>query len=181
MKRTFLSLRNRTAWRELLHPLPIAARHSQWLKRDTVEMNEAVLRKPYYKIKSTHTMLPGTTVVASSSLSTNSNNDNDAATAFGHPVTGGHASRMTTTTTAANAMLPERLAALREQMNLSASGKSGPQFFNKNGDNSNSSGGSGGGDSTGRFAFSEEYGARLRPRYPQSWDTVPPNQPSRTN
>jgi hypothetical protein len=44
-------LRYRTAWRELLHPLSLHSRKSQWLKRDTVEINEAVLREPYYVLK----------------------------------------------------------------------------------------------------------------------------------
>lgn len=43
--------RYRTAWRELLHPLPVKARKIQWLKRDKTEMNEALLRQPYYTIK----------------------------------------------------------------------------------------------------------------------------------
>jgi hypothetical protein len=47
-----LNLRKRTAWRELLHPLPIAARQRQWLKRDLVEVNEEILRRPFYKYKS---------------------------------------------------------------------------------------------------------------------------------
>ena len=41
-----------TPWRHMLHPLPPKHRRSQWLKRDLVEMNEAVLRRPYYVLKS---------------------------------------------------------------------------------------------------------------------------------
>ena len=51
MRSTLVSLRKRSAWRELLHALPTAHRESLWLKRDKVEMNEAVLRRPYYSLR----------------------------------------------------------------------------------------------------------------------------------
>eukprot|EP00758_Cryptobia_borreli_P003272 Tbor_TRINITY_DN3649_c0_g1::TRINITY_DN3649_c0_g1_i2::g.243::m.243 len=50
MQRTICLLRHRTAWRELLHPLPNGHRRMQWLKRDRVELNEKVLRQPYYTL-----------------------------------------------------------------------------------------------------------------------------------
>lgn len=51
MRGTSSLLRYRTAWRELLHPLSVQARQAQWLKRDTIEINEAILREPYYLLK----------------------------------------------------------------------------------------------------------------------------------
>ena len=51
MRSTAVVLRKRSAWRELLHALPISHREALWLKRDKVEMNEAVLRRPYYTLK----------------------------------------------------------------------------------------------------------------------------------
>ncbi|CUG48861.1 Hypothetical protein, putative [Bodo saltans] len=51
MRSSVTLFRNRTAWRELLHPLSIKGREAQWLKRDNVELNEAVLREPYYVLK----------------------------------------------------------------------------------------------------------------------------------
>lgn len=170
LKATSLVLRNRTAWRELLHPLPVAARHDQWLKRDTVELNEAVLRRPYYSIKSCHTILPDAARTtpqtagrdhpsASSSSPLLSGEVNDAVF---DPISG----RGCTRRPLSSVMLPERLAALREQLNLSASGTRGPNPLPVDG-------------APAKYAFTEEYGFRLRPRYPQSWDAVPPDQPSR--
>jgi hypothetical protein len=60
LRSTTLSLRRRTAWRDLLHPLPIAARQREWLKRDVVETNEEILRRPYYKFKSVAATKDGT-------------------------------------------------------------------------------------------------------------------------
>lgn len=50
-KRTAADLRKRSAWRELINPLPLQARRNQWLKRDLVERNEEILRRPYYTLK----------------------------------------------------------------------------------------------------------------------------------
>lgn len=52
LRKTAITQRFRTPWRELLHPLPIKHRRMQWLKRDLVEVNEAELRKPYYTLRS---------------------------------------------------------------------------------------------------------------------------------
>lgn len=52
LRRTAIAQRHRTAWRELLHPLPTGHRRSQWLLRDMTEQNEALLRTPYYHLKS---------------------------------------------------------------------------------------------------------------------------------
>lgn len=51
LQSTGVLLRYRTPWRELLHPLSIRGRKVQWMKRDTIELNEAVLREPYYVLK----------------------------------------------------------------------------------------------------------------------------------
>lgn len=51
LQRSAIFCRHQTAWRELLHPLSIKQRRQQWLLRDQVELNEAVLREPYYHIK----------------------------------------------------------------------------------------------------------------------------------
>ncbi len=48
---TTFSLRRRTPWRELLHPLPMRARQYQWWRRDGVEATEEILRRPFYKLK----------------------------------------------------------------------------------------------------------------------------------
>lgn len=52
---TSLSLRKRTPWRELLHPLPIRARRYQWWRRDAVEQTEEILRRPFYKLRKVDT------------------------------------------------------------------------------------------------------------------------------
>lgn len=52
LRATTLWARRKTPWRELLHPLPVRARQSLWMKRDRVEVNEAILRRPYYTLRS---------------------------------------------------------------------------------------------------------------------------------
>jgi hypothetical protein len=50
LRQTAVSLRKRSPWRELLHPLPKGQRMSTWLRRSKVEQNEEVLRQPYYHL-----------------------------------------------------------------------------------------------------------------------------------
>eukprot|EP00796_Vickermania_ingenoplastis_P002084 gene2084-1265_t len=145
--------RFRTAWRELLHPLPVKARQSQWLKRDTVEMNEALLRRPYYTLKSYQQPayvrredLGGVTASASCTVQ-----DPD------HTMIQALRTRHVTS--------PAQLQALRDQLRFPTG--AGPPLPPPQG----------AGGSTATYV--DEYGPRLRPRYPQSWETVPPHQPSR--
>ncbi|KAF8303231.1 hypothetical protein TcYC6_0042420 [Trypanosoma cruzi] len=152
LRRTATTLRYRTAWRELLHPLPVRARRAEWMKRDTVEQNEALLRRPYYTLKSyvlppvvgkqptTDTRRPG--VYSSSSDSVQD--------VLCQP---------------RRATSPERLQELREQLQFPGTVGPMPEIMS----------------ATGRPAesYTEAYGARLRPRYPESWETVPPHQSSR--
>lgn len=51
LRATSLSLRYRNPWRNLLHPLPIFARKEQWRRRENCDMNEDMLRRPYYRLK----------------------------------------------------------------------------------------------------------------------------------
>jgi hypothetical protein len=46
-----VALRRRTAWRALLHPLPMNERRRQLLRRDVCERNEEILRRPYYTLR----------------------------------------------------------------------------------------------------------------------------------
>jgi hypothetical protein len=48
---TGIAMRRRSPWRELLHPLPVRARQYQWWRRDMCEVNEAMLRTPFYTLK----------------------------------------------------------------------------------------------------------------------------------
>lgn len=154
-------LRYRTAWRELLHPLPVPARHDQWLKRDTVEMNEALLRRPYYTIKSFHqSAYVQREELFQEGSAGSSSRTSAAATSPQDP-----------NYTMAQALRHRRVRseaqrrALRDQLRFP--GQVGPPTPTE--------------AATGQTSYVEEYGARLRPRYPQSWDTVPPHQPSRSN
>lgn len=151
LRHTTCALRYRTAWRELLHPLPGWARRAQWLKRDTVEMNEAVLREPYYRIKSyaqpaayTSPSLHVDPAVREPATHQSSNYAVEAQLRRPRQV-----------------LSPERLQELREQLQFT--GATGPSPV-----------------SGAAPTFADEYGDRLRPRYPESWDTVPPHQPSRS-
>lgn len=144
---TPLVRRYRTAWRELLHPLPVWARKQQWLKRDTVEVNEAVLREPYYRIKSYAQPAAHPDEGEASALTEQSSNYAVARQL--------RAPRQATS--------PARLQELREELAFSST--VGPQLARAAGAGP---------------TYEDEYGSRLRPRYPQSWDTVPPHQPSRT-
>ena len=66
-----LLLRQRSPWRELLHPLPLRARRYLWWKRDRCDHNEAILRQPYYKLKPVDVCTTSTTdagAVGSSSI-----------------------------------------------------------------------------------------------------------------
>ena len=58
MQSSLVLLRKRTPWRELLHPLPSGHRKMLWLKRDKVEANEEILRRPYYTLKTTEDHSP---------------------------------------------------------------------------------------------------------------------------
>lgn len=151
MKRTSIALRYRTAWRELLHPLPIGARHDQWLKRDTVEINEAILRQPYFTIKGyaqpAFVDKAAAFSDASVGVETMESPQNANYTVQQQLRAPRHASS------------PARLRELREQLQFPSA--TGPM------------------PATDTVQYEEEYGARLRPRYPESWDTVPPHQPSR--
>jgi hypothetical protein len=111
LRRSTIGLRKRSAWRDLLHPLSPTARRSMWLKRDVVEQNEAVLRRPYY-------------VLAADNAA---HRDAAEATDFGH-VTG-----------------PQL-----EEMSLRAQ------------------------------AFAEGNAAKIRSRYPETIETIPPQYPLRT-
>ncbi|KAG5487091.1 hypothetical protein LSCM1_07763 [Leishmania martiniquensis] len=144
--------RYRTAWRELLHPLPVWARKQQWLKRDTVEMNEAILREPYYRIK--NYAQPAAFVPPYVSQSATREPDTPQSSRYGvdRQLRGPR-----------RVVSPERLQELREQLQFV--GRVGPHLPPAAG--------------RGR-TYEDEYGARLRPRYPESWDTVPPHQPSRS-
>ncbi|ORC85074.1 uncharacterized protein TM35_000381490 [Trypanosoma theileri] len=144
------SHRYRTAWRELLHPLPIYARQAEWLKRDMVEMNESLLRQPYYTIKSY--ALPA----AVGHLKNNNNNSNNNSGVEAILKRQRHVRSV------------EELQKLRDQLQFpGAVGPSPPQPLSTS-------------TPMGiRESYAETYGTRLRPRYPESWDTVPPHQPSR--
>lgn len=161
LRQTLCACRYRTAWRELLHPLPIRTRHQQWLKRDTVEINEAILRQPYYTIKGYDTP-----------------SHVDRGTLFCCPAIAGEEVNRTgkenstqSSSYAVKAQLqaarhatsPERLQELRDQLQFS--GSVGPMPAMMSG--------------ITQKTFQEDFGERLRPRYPNSWDTVPPHQPSR--
>lgn len=152
LRRTFCVHRYRTAWRELLHPLPLWARKSQWLKRDTVEMNEAVLREPYYRIKS----------FAQPAAYAAPHADAAAAAAVREPNT----EQSSTYGVDAqlrrprHALSPERLQELRDELQFTSA--VGPTLRSP----------------AAGPSYADEYGDRLRPRYPESWDTVPPHQPS---
>lgn len=151
LQRTCCVFRYRTAWRELLHPLPVWARKGQWLKRDTVEMNEAVLREPYYRIKS----FSQPAAYAAPHVS---------GSAVKEPATeqSSHYSVAEQLRRPRQALSPERVQELRSQLQFT--GMAGPTLRSP----------------ADGPAFTDEYGDRLRPRYPESWDTVPPHQPSRT-
>jgi len=159
--RSIRCFRYRTAWRELLHPLPVWAREDQWLKRDTVELNEAVLRQPYCTLKNhaQPTLVireeDGLGMQGSSSSSSRAVN-HTIARSQAHP-------QYTAQQQQRHRYVPSQQAraALRDQLVFpSVIGPPSPADVN-------------------RGAYTEEYGHRLRPRYPQSWDTVPPHQPSR--
>lgn len=163
LRQTVCVLRYRTAWRELLHPLPIHERHSQWLKRDTVEINEAVLRQPYYVIKNyAQPSFVDRTAMNGYAEDHRGDGASSCSAASVHDQTM-HA----TLRAPRQATSPERLRELRDQLHIPP--HAGPQPMNTH-------------DETNRCVnadYASEYGSRLRPRYPQSWDTVPPHQPSR--
>lgn len=151
LKASLALQRYRTAWRELLHPLPVASRHDQWLKRDTIEMNEAILRRPYYTLKSysqTAVVDRSSGALASSEPATSSCTHDPCYT-------------MIETLKKRHVRSAEQLLALRGLIQVP--GAVGPPLPPQK-DNS---------------TYVEEYGPRLRPRYPSSWDTVAPQQPSR--
>ncbi|KAG5487646.1 hypothetical protein GH5_08000 [Leishmania sp. Ghana 2012 LV757] len=152
LRRSPVPRRYRTAWRELLHPLPVWARQQQWLKRDTVEMNEAILREPYYHIKSY--AQPAAFIPPRVSQSATREPDTQQSSRYGvdRQLRGPR-----------HAVSPMRLQELREQL----------QFVGHIGPNLPPTAGAG-------PTYQDEYGTRLRPRYPESWDTVPPHQPSRS-
>lgn len=50
LRTSTVCLRRRSAWRDLLHPLSHKYRKQLWLHRDQTEMNEEVLRRPYYHL-----------------------------------------------------------------------------------------------------------------------------------
>ncbi|KAH9588782.1 hypothetical protein LSM04_007068 [Trypanosoma melophagium] len=151
------SHRYRTAWRELLHPLPVDARKMEWLKRDIVEMNESTLRRPYYTIKS----------YALPSAVLNSNNSN----CNGKQMQEQQKCRLSCSGVEEilrrqrHVRSVEQLHKLRDQLQF-------PNAIGPNNINNNITGKVG-------ESYSDTYGTRLRPRYPESWDTVPPHQPSR--
>ncbi|RNF26015.1 uncharacterized protein Tco025E_01764 [Trypanosoma conorhini] len=149
LRRTATALRYRTAWRELLHPLPVKARRAEWLKRDAVEQNEALLRRPYYTLKS-YALPPVVGRQPPAAAAAAAASSAGVEDALRQP---------------RRATSPERLQELREQLQFP--GAVGPQLQAVS--------------SVGRptESYTEAYGARLRPRYPESWDTVPPHQPSR--
>jgi hypothetical protein len=146
-QRTCSTYRYRTAWRELLHPLPIWARKAQWLKRDTVEMNEAILREPYYRIKTFAQPAAYVAPRVSNSAVQEPMNQQSSTYGVAKQLRGER-----------KAVSPERLQQLREQLQFTRA--VGPTMVGP--------------------TYADEYGDRLRPRYPESWDTVPPHQPSRT-
>ncbi|CAJ1016635.1 hypothetical protein, conserved [Leishmania lindenbergi] len=152
LRRSPVPRRYRTAWRELLHPLPVWARKQQWLKRDTVEMNEAILREPYYHIK-TYAQ-PSAFVSPRVSECATREPDTQQSSRYGvdRQLRGPR-----------RAVSPERLQELREQL----------QFGGAIGPHAPPTAGAG-------PTYQDEYGTRLHPRYPESWDTVPPHQPSRS-
>ncbi|KPI83854.1 hypothetical protein ABL78_7104 [Leptomonas seymouri] len=150
-QRTCSAYRYRTAWRELLHPLPVWARKAQWLKRDTVEINEAALREPYYRIKSYAQPAAYTAPRVSGSAAQESSTHQSSRYSVEEQLRRPR-----------QALSPERLQELREQLQLTDT--CGPTLRS----------------SAAGPAYSDEYGHRLRPRYPESWDTVPPHQPSHT-
>ncbi|AAZ12762.1 hypothetical protein, conserved [Trypanosoma brucei brucei TREU927] len=142
--------RYRTAWRELLHPLPVRARKMEWLKRDAVEENEEILRRPYYTIKS-YALPPA---VGRQESIHNSNN-----------IRGGmHSSHSLDLIMRQprRVKTPEQLQALRDRLRFIGVTGPMPQAT-----------------SVSTKSYADTYGSRLRPRYPESWDTVPPHQPSR--
>ncbi|KAG5511450.1 hypothetical protein JKF63_07413 [Porcisia hertigi] len=153
LRRSLVPRRYRTAWRELLHPLPVWARKQQWLKRDTVEMNEAILREPYYHIKSYAQPAAFASPLANEGATREPDTPQSSRYAVDRQL---RAPR--------RAVSPERLQELREQLQFSSA--IGPNVVPLR---------SGAGP-----AYQDEYGTRLRPRYPESWDTVPPHQPSRS-
>ncbi|KAG8348930.1 hypothetical protein ERJ75_000419300 [Trypanosoma vivax] len=138
--------RYRTAWRELLHPLPVRARQMEWLKRDAVEENEELLRRPYYTIKSFS--LPP---------SIGRQNFIREGVPCGSGLKSSH-SVDSVLEQPRRVKSPEELRALREKLKFP--GAAGPMVG-------------------GAMSFEDAYGTRLRPRYPESWETVPPHQPSR--
>ncbi|RNE97584.1 hypothetical protein TraAM80_09249 [Trypanosoma rangeli] len=156
LRRTATTLRYRTAWRELLHPLPVRARRAEWLKRDAVEQNEALLRRPYYTLKS-YTLPP--VVGQQPATSTTDARRRGAAYCTSSDSVDDILRQPRRVTS------PERLKELREELQFPSA--VGPQLEAMS--------------PTGRptESYTEAYGSRLRPRYPESWDTVPPHQPSR--
>ncbi|CCW61313.1 unnamed protein product [Phytomonas sp. EM1] len=150
-------LRYRTAWRELLHVLPIYARHDQWLKRDTVEMNEALLRLPYYTLKTYDrpSYVDRRNLFGSNVYGTV---DDDRRSPQGSNYVMNEQLRAPR-----HANSYERIQELRNELQFPSA--VGPLPVSEG--------------QRRAVSYEEEYGSRLRPRYPQSWDTVPPHQPSR--
>lgn len=178
LQKTFIVFRYRTAWRELLHPLPVWARHDQWLKRDTVEMNEAILRRPYYTIKSylQPAFVDREALFSSSSLEDNEDEGSSSrrsSTKEDYRTPHHPSYTMVEQLKHRHVTSPEMWNALRNT--LTFPGQVGPPLPLPS-----QKGTLGGRGSEERYSrsYEDEYGGRLRPRYPQSWDTVPPHQPS---
>ncbi|CCW69093.1 unnamed protein product [Phytomonas sp. Hart1] len=151
-------LRYRTAWRELLHVLPVRARQDQWLKRDVVEINEAILRLPYYTLKTyaRPSYVNRRDLLGSDVLGTTDDDD-------GGSPQGGNYVLQEQLRRPRQATSPERMQELRDELQFPSAVGPLPAVDGPN----------------NRATYEEEYGSRLRPRYPESWDTVPPHQPSR--
>lgn len=171
LRKTFCCFRYRTAWRELLHPLPVSARRDQWLKRDTVEINEGILRRPYYTIKS---YAQPSFMDRDRLFSSSSDEEYDGNSSSSRHIPGCHdystphhpSYTMVEQLKRRHATSLEKYRALRDELQFP--GRTGPPSLPPPRSTHGREGKS----------YTEEYGGRLRPRYPQSWDTVPPHQPS---
>ncbi|CAD2222441.1 hypothetical protein AGDE_01784 [Angomonas deanei] len=166
LRRTPTFARYQTAWRELLHPLPVKARQAQWLKRDQTEINQHLLKQPYYTIKS---YSPPSGMLFEHNIDKKNeyqvkgfehakffereeNRNSPQNSDFG-------VRRQLLAPRHANSK--QKLNELRESLQFSSSSSIhvGPQNNNIN-------------------HYKEEYGERVLPRYPESWETVPPHSPS---
>nr|CCC91755.1 conserved hypothetical protein [Trypanosoma congolense IL3000] len=152
LRHSVVPRRYRTAWRELLHPLPVYARKMEWLKRDAVEENEELLRRPYYTIKS-YSLPPA--VGRQESVYAHYHGNSGAGMRSSHSVD--NIMRQPR-----HVKTPEQLQALRDRLRFTGATGPMPQPA-----------------AAAAQSYTDAYGARLRPRYPESWDTVPPHQPSR--